>query len=102
MVHRVLAELGLATDVLLWNVVPTHPGTPTSNRPPTRGEIADGLPFAAELARGRAVVAVGRVAAGAFPDGVPVRHPSHGGLVAFREGLLPFATGGRLVRRFFA
>src|SRR5581483_11310354 len=30
-VHRVLAELGLASEVLLWNVVPTHPGTPASN-----------------------------------------------------------------------
>jgi hypothetical protein len=26
-VHRVLAELGLEEHVLLWNVVPTHPGT---------------------------------------------------------------------------
>ena len=26
-VHRVLAELGIEDDVLLWNVVPTHPGT---------------------------------------------------------------------------
>jgi len=34
-VHRVLAELGLAGQVLLWNVVPTHPGSATSNRPPT-------------------------------------------------------------------
>ena len=25
-VHRVLAELGIEDDVLLWNVVPTHPG----------------------------------------------------------------------------
>jgi hypothetical protein len=25
-VHRVLAELGIEEDVLLWNVVPTHPG----------------------------------------------------------------------------
>ncbi|MGH7359288.1 MAG: uracil-DNA glycosylase family protein, partial [Candidatus Rokuibacteriota bacterium] len=34
-VHRVLVELGLAEDVLLWNVVPTHPhrpGCPDSNR----------------------------------------------------------------------
>src|SRR5437867_5312123 len=33
-VHRVLERLGLAADVLLWNVVPTHPGTESSNRPP--------------------------------------------------------------------
>ena len=39
-VHRVLAELGVEDDVLLWNVVPTHPGTATSNRRPTRAEVA--------------------------------------------------------------
>ncbi len=96
-VHRVLAELGLAEHVLLWNVVPTHPGTEVSNRPPTAGEVEAGLAFVEELARGRRVVAVGRVAARAL--GVPyVRHPSHGGLARFRDGLLPFARGGRLVR----
>ncbi len=26
-VHRVLAELDVEDDVLLWNIVPTHPGT---------------------------------------------------------------------------
>src|SRR5947208_7811971 len=61
-VHRVLAELGIADDVLLWNVVPTHPGTARSNRPPTRAEVAQGRVFADELARGRRVVAVGPVA----------------------------------------
>ncbi len=41
-VHRVLAELGIEDDVLLWNVVPTHPGTETSNRAPTRREVERG------------------------------------------------------------
>ena len=45
-VQRVLAELDLADDVLLWNVVPTHPGTARSNRRPTRREVEAGLPFA--------------------------------------------------------
>jgi uracil-DNA glycosylase len=98
-VHRVLAELGLGDRVLLWNVVPTHPGTETSNRAPTRAEVRAGLPFALELAEGRTVVAVGRVAAAAL-GAAYVRHPSHGGLAGFREGLLPFAPGGRLVRPF--
>lgn len=98
-VHRVLEELGLAEHVLLWNVVPTHPGTPTSNRSPTRGEIEAGRSFALELAHGRRVVAVGRVAAAAL-GAVYVRHPSHGGTSDFRRGLLQFAPGGRLVRRF--
>jgi uracil-DNA glycosylase len=85
-VHRTLAELQLAEDVLLWNVVPTHPGTTTSNRAPTRAEIAAARPFLEELTRGRTVIAVGRVAAAAL-DAPYVRHPSHGGAVAFAAGL---------------
>jgi uracil-DNA glycosylase len=83
-VHRVLAELDL--DVMLWNVVPTHPGDERSNRRPTRAEVSAGLPFARELARGRRVVAVGRIAHEAF-GGAYVRHPSRGGAQAFRSGL---------------
>jgi uracil-DNA glycosylase len=85
-VHRVLAELGLLDEVLLWNVVPTHPGTYVSNRAPTRAEIEAGTPFARELAGGRRVLAVGRIAEAAL--GAPyVRHPSRGGASAFRETL---------------
>ncbi|HEX3806072.1 MAG TPA: uracil-DNA glycosylase [Gaiellaceae bacterium] len=98
-VQRVLAELGLAEEILLWNVVPTHPGTAASNRPPTAPEVAAGRVFAEELARGRRVVAVGRIAAAAL-GAEYVRHPSHGGGVAFRDGMLRFAPGGRLVRPF--
>ena len=98
-VHRVLGELGLEESVLLWNVVPTHPGTATSNRPPRRAEVAAGLPFTLELAHGRRVLAVGRWAEAAL--GVPyVRHPSHGGAAEFRAGLLRFRSGGPRVRRF--
>ena len=93
-VQRVLAELGLTDEVLLWNVVPTHPhlpGRPGSNRPPTRAEAAEGARFLAELARGRRVVAVGRIAQRLL--GAPyVRHPSHGGAAAFRDGLLDYAS----------
>jgi uracil-DNA glycosylase len=85
-VHRVLAELDLAELVLLWNVVPTHPGTVSSNRAPTRAEVAAGRVFADELAVGRRVVAVGRIAHGAF-GGTYVRHPSHGGAVEFARAL---------------
>jgi uracil-DNA glycosylase len=99
-VHRVLAELGLADEVLLWNVVPTHPGTETSNRPPSAAEVAAGVPFARELAEGRTVVAVGRIAAAAL-GAEYVRHPSHGGLAGFREGLLRFRPGGRPCPPFF-
>ncbi len=73
--------------MLLWNVVPTHPGTATSNRRPTRAEVESGLPFLRELAAGRRVVAVGRVAHGVL-GGPYVRHPSHGGAAAFRASLI--------------
>ena len=86
-VHRVLDELGLEGEVLLWNVVPTHPGTPSSNRRPTREEAAAGLRFLEPLARGRRVIAVGRLAQEA--TGAPyVRHPSRGGARRFRAGVL--------------
>jgi len=88
-VHDVLEELGFAESVLLWNLVPTHPhrpGRPDSNRPPTRAEIAAGRPFLEELARGRKVVPVGRLAQEVL-GGPYVRHPSHGGAGAFRDGL---------------
>ena len=93
-VRAVLADLGLADDVLLWNVVPTHPhraGRPASNRAPTEGEIEAGMRFVRELARGRTVVAVGRVAQHAL-GGPYVRHPSHGGASLFRAGLADYAS----------
>ena len=85
-VHRVLRELGIEDDVLLWNVVPTHPGTATSNRRPTRGEVLAARRFLDELTHGRRVVAVGRLAAEAL-DAPYVRHPSHGGAESFAAGL---------------
>jgi hypothetical protein len=88
-VHRVLGELGVEQDVLLWNVVPTHPhraGSAASNRRPTRGEIETSSIFLDRIARGRRTIAVGRLAESVL--GAPaVRHPSHGGAVAFRAGL---------------
>ena len=88
-VHTVLRELGREGDVLLWNLVPTHPHAPhdhASNRRPTRAEIEAGLPFVAELARGRRVIAVGRLAHAAL-GGPYIRHPSHGGAEGFRLGV---------------
>ena len=85
-VHDVLRALGIEERVLLWNAVPTHPGTATSNRAPRAAEIVAGRAFVEELAVGRHVVAVGRVAWRA--TGAPfVRHPSRGGAAAFRSGL---------------
>jgi uracil-DNA glycosylase len=85
-VHCVLAELELENDVLLWNVVPTHPGTTSSNRAPTRAEVEAGLPFARDLTRGRRVLAVGRIAEAALAAPY-VRHPSRGGGTVFRATL---------------
>ena len=86
-VHRVLEQLGVEEDVLLWNVVPTHPGTSTSNRRPTRPEVDAGRPFLAEVVRGRSAIAVGRLAAGVLEGAPYVRHPSHGGAQRFADGL---------------
>lgn len=89
-VHRVLAELGLEDDVLLWNVVPTHPhetGEPRSNRRPTKPEVLEAMHFLIELAAGRRTIAVGRLAHSVL-GGRYVRHPSHGGSAGFRAGLL--------------
>jgi uracil-DNA glycosylase family 4 len=85
-VHRVLDELCIENEVLLWNVVPTHPGTCASNRRPTSAEVRASRPFLDELTCGRQVVAVGRLAA-AVLDVPYVRHPSHGGACPFAEGL---------------
>jgi uracil-DNA glycosylase len=88
-VQATLADLGITDRVLLWNAVPAHPhrpGDPASNRPPTRAEIAAGLPFVEALASGRTVVPVGRVAGRALGQ-THLRHPSRGGAAAFREGL---------------
>jgi uracil-DNA glycosylase len=89
-VHRVLAELGRERDVLLWNVVPTHPhdpGNARSNRRPTRDEVEAGRSFLRRLARGRQVVPVGRLAHAEL-GGPYVRHPSHGGAREFRASLV--------------
>ncbi len=94
-----LAELGVEDDVLLWNVVPTHPhrpGLPYTNRRPTRDEVESSARFLAGVARGRRLVAVGRLAEAV--TGAPyVRHPSHGGAAEFRAGLI--SAFGQMVDR---
>jgi uracil-DNA glycosylase family 4 len=91
-VHRAIAKLGIEKEVLLWNVVPTHPGTASSNRSPRRDEIAAAAPFLEEMLRDRVAIAVGRTAQAAT-GALYVRHPSHGGATEFEEGLREaFAT----------
>ena len=88
-VQDTLRELGLEGDLLLWNLVPTHPhprDRQAANRPPTRAEIRAARPFLDRLAVGRRVVPVGRLAEREL--GIAgIRHPSHGGAAAFRAGL---------------
>jgi uracil-DNA glycosylase len=89
-VQRTLEELGLTGDVLLWNIVPTHPhrpGEPRSNRRPTSDEVGVSMPFLDALRTGRQPIAVGRLAHSVL-GGRYVRHPSHGGSTDFRTGLL--------------
>ncbi|MDQ4081272.1 MAG: uracil-DNA glycosylase [Actinomycetota bacterium] len=88
-VHRVLTELGIEEETLLWNVVPTHPhlpGRPDTNRRPTRGEVEASRRYLDLLVPRRRVVPVGRLAH-ALLGGTYVRHPSHGGADGFRAGV---------------
>jgi uracil-DNA glycosylase len=89
-VQRVLTELGAELDILLWNLVPTHPhlpGRPRSNRRPTREEVEAARPFLHRLARGRRVVPIGRLAHAEL-GGPYIRHPAHGGARDFRAALI--------------
>lgn len=82
---------------LLWNAFPFHPhqpGRPQTNRPPKRSELAWGRPFLYHLLHLfpiRTVVAVGNKAEQALTGWAithsKVRHPSHGGKLAFRRGI---------------
>ena len=84
-VQRVLAELGLAEQVLLWNVVPTHPGTPTLEpAADARPRSAPGRAFADELARGRRVIARRARRARGARRRRTCAIPSHGGAAEFR------------------
>jgi len=88
--HRVLRDLGLEGDVLLWNLVPTHPhepGNPESNRRPTRDEVEAGRTFLHRLAEGRRIVPIGRLAHAEL-GGPYIRHPSHGGGEHFRAAVV--------------
>lgn len=94
-------------DVVLWNLVPTHPrrdALPHTNRAPTRLELREGaiwLRRVIALLEPVHVAAVGRHAATALGTDVPaVRHPSHSGarmcttqLRTLINGWLPTAPG---------
>jgi hypothetical protein len=82
-VHRVVDELGWATDVLFWNASVLFP---PGNRDPRRAELVACAPVLDRVCRGRRVLAIGRHAERA--TGAPyVRHPAHGGATRFAEDL---------------
>lgn len=92
-----LHTLGRAADTLLWNAYPWHPhrpGMPQSNRTPTPIERRAGLPVLEALLAALPAVrcfAVGRNAEASLAEvgvrATPLRHPSMGGAMAFRDGL---------------
>jgi uracil-DNA glycosylase len=92
-----LHESGIAADTILWNAFPWHPyrpGSLQSNRTPTPAERIRGLPVLEALLAAfptAAVAAVGRHAEQSLADcgqrAFPLRHPSMGGVTAFRRGL---------------
>lgn len=89
-VHGALAELELEEEVLLWNVVPTHPHSPDepeSNRRPTTDEVREAMHFLEQVTARRQTIPIGRLAHSVL-GGRYVRHPSHGGSAEFRAGLL--------------
>lgn len=97
-VWRVLKELGISHETLLWNALQMHPhkpGNPRSNRTPTNAELMQGAPamrLLVEAFPDAQLIAVGRKAEGLLTDmGITtvgqVRHPANGGATAFAEGL---------------
>jgi uracil-DNA glycosylase len=96
-VWNTLHALGIAHSTILWNAYPWHPfkpGTPHSNRTPSRSERACGLPVLEALLRAfpaAQLFAVGRHAQQALHElgltAIALRHPSMGGAALFRRGL---------------
>jgi uracil-DNA glycosylase len=98
-----LHELGVADHTVLWNAFPWHPykeGNRQSNRTPKPAERALGIPVLKALLEAfpRATLgAVGRHAEKSLTEcGVQahaLRHPSMGGVSAFRRGLKQLIRG---------
>jgi uracil-DNA glycosylase len=92
------ATVNVAHNTILWNAYPWHPfqaDKPHSNRTPTRTERAAGAPVLIALLDAfphADVFAVGRHAEQAISElgrsATALRHPSMGGAVRFREGLI--------------
>jgi len=89
-----------AQEFFAWNCIPFHPyqsGKPLSNRPPSIKEIRAFQPLLKSLVQvlhPSFIIAIGRTAQGAC-DGcgwevIPVRHPGHGGKIAFNNSIDDF------------
>jgi uracil-DNA glycosylase len=99
-----LHDLGIAEDTLLWNAFPWHPfksGNRQSNRTPKPRERALGIPVLEALLAafpGVDLGAVGRHAQQSMADcgrnAFALRHPSMGGVSAFRAGLKRLVAQG--------
>lgn len=98
-----LHQLAVADDTILWNAFPWHPfksASRQSNRTPKPQERALGIPVLEALLAafpGVALGAVGRHAQRSTADcgrkAYPLRHPSMGGVSAFRAGMKRFVGG---------
>ncbi|MGA8015943.1 MAG: uracil-DNA glycosylase [Candidatus Dormiibacterota bacterium] len=91
-VQGVLRQEGWSDQVLLVNVVPTHPAgaEPHTNRRPSGAEIALGaahLRRLLDIIAPRHLAAIGRIAGAVAGDVPMVRHPAHGGALLCREQL---------------
>jgi hypothetical protein len=105
-IWNALHEFGVARETILWNAFPWHPhraGDLQSNRTPRSAERTLGLPILEALLAAfpaAAVGAVGRHAAHSLADcgraAVALRHPSMGGVTAFRHGLRQLLLRDRL------
>jgi uracil-DNA glycosylase len=92
---------GLRPLPLLWNAFPFHPhqpGRPQTNRTPKRSELEWGRPFLHHLLQLfpiQTIIAVGNKAEQALTSWEiahsKVRHPSHGGKLAFMTGVRQIA-----------
>lgn len=113
-VWRMLYELGIAEQTVMWNAFPWHPeGPPTArsggvptNRTPTEAEISQGKGHLARflsLFPGTPAVALGNISydslRGLGHDVTKVRHPANGGAPKFREGLRAFLADNGIAAR---
>jgi len=89
-------ELHIEDKIVLWNAFPWHPYKDSldSNRTPTNQELSEGLQFLEQLINlfpDVTLLAIGRKSQSLLnelgKEHVEIRHPSMGGVPAFRKGM---------------